>query len=298
MEEIYVTSPQFAALFKPADGGTLAALDFRANHLTLINSLGRRPEAYHTRLRSAAAAAGAGTVASIHEQIRVKEPGLDRRLRYDRWPRHAFRLLLFSPGKTYEDYESLHLEESATFAAGAYEIVGATAERLELACQVPSDAVSVSEPINRTLRVTKIFSFSQSKQGFCIACDLELSHHSAESLRLNVGLEVVFNLLAPNEPDRYFESAGQRHPLNWSAAVPASEMRVVDEWQNVAIRVEAPRASQFWIAPVETVSESEEGFERVYQGSQILSVWPAEIAADTLWTARLVLHVSPARLTT
>ena len=31
-----------------------------------------------------------------------------------------------------------------------------------------------------------------------------------------------------------------------------------------------------WISPIETVSESEEGFERVYQGSQILAVWNVE----------------------
>jgi hypothetical protein len=46
---------------------------------------------------------------------------------------------------------------------------------------------------------------------------------------------------------------------------------------------------EFWIAPIETVSESEGGFERVYQGSQILALWrPAmekmgSVSARLLW---------------
>src|SRR5579859_3420486 len=75
--ELLFTSPEFQALLKPSDGGTLAALDFRPAAATLINSILRRPESYHTRLREAAAGTGAtGATVSIHEQTRVKEPGL------------------------------------------------------------------------------------------------------------------------------------------------------------------------------------------------------------------------------
>jgi SepF-like predicted cell division protein (DUF552 family) len=45
-----------------------------------------------------------------------------------------------------------------------------------------------------------------------------------------------------------------------------SRLRLVDEWQNVAATIEAPYAKEIWVAAIETISESEEGFERVYQG--------------------------------
>ncbi len=293
-EEVYVTSPQFAALVKPSDGATLAALDFRKSDATLINSLQRRPEAYHGRLLKAASG-GVHAVSSIHEQARVKEEGLERRLRYDRWPRHAFRLLLFAPEKTYDDYEALRLEESAAFAAGAYELVAVSAEKVELACEAPLAAAEAGPAASR-LRVAKIFSFSASAYGFSVSCHLGLLHRSPEPRKLHVGLELVLNLLAAKEPDRYFEtSGGERHPLDWSGAIPASQLRVVDQWQSVAAAIEAPQASQFWIAPIETVSESEEGFERVYQGSQILAVWPAELEPETTWTAQTTLRVAPAQ---
>ena len=45
---------------------------------TLVNSILRRPEAYHATLREASGNPVAVAVASIHEQTRVKEPGLER----------------------------------------------------------------------------------------------------------------------------------------------------------------------------------------------------------------------------
>jgi len=68
---------------------------------------------------------------------------------------------------------------------------------------------------------------------------------------------------------------------------------MTDEWQKVSVTIGAPEAREFWISPIDTVSESEEGFERVYQGSQILAVWPIELAPGAAWTGRLVLKISP-----
>ena len=294
-EEIYVTSRQFAALLKPSDGATLAALDYRPSDVTLINSLERRPEAYHARLREADGGHARG-VATIHEQTRVKEEGLERYLRYDRWPRHAFRLLLFSPAKTYSDYQALRLEESAVFAGGAYHIVATSPGKVKVTCAGPLDALAPQQRTSALLRAAKTFSFSKSRQGFAVTCGVRLSQNNQEPITLHVGLEVVLNLLAPNEPDRYFEtSAGERHPLCWEAAIPASQLRLVDEWQNVTVQLEAPGASQFWIAPIETVSESEEGFERVYQGSQVLALWHATLEANAAWAVRTTLRVGPVR---
>ena len=293
-EEVYVTSPRFAALLKPADGGTLAALDFRTAEVTLINSIQRRPEAYHVRLRQPVPGPAQG-VASIHEQTRVVEEDLERRLRYDRWPRHTFRLLLFAPDKTFHDYETLRLEEDAAFAGGAYDVAAVSPGRVRLAREGALSQASAGAPTEFPLRAVKTFSFLKTDDGFGVACQFELSLRNPEPLRLCVGLEVVLNLLAANEPDRYFECSGERHPLGWRAAVPASELRVVDEWQDVAVTLEARGAHQFWIAPIETVSESEKEFECVYQGSQILAVWPAELSPGAAWAGGIVLRIAPVR---
>jgi hypothetical protein len=288
-EDIYVVSDAYAAMIKPSDGGTVAALDFRPADGTLINSMQRRPEPYHGRLHEGAVpGSGGGSAVSIHEQVRVKEEGLEQRLRYDRWARHACRLLVFAPGKTYADYDAVRLEENAALAAGAYVVKRAKDENVELVCEAPLGGA------NNTVKAVKKFSFARGPNGFVMECEVTLAA-SAATAALQVGLESIVNLLAPLEPDRYFEHDRDRHPLSWAAPIAASRIRMVDEWQNVAVSIEAADACEFWIAPIETVSESEEGFERVYQGSQILAVWPVKLEPGQPWTARLKWTVGPAR---
>ena len=49
------------------------------------------------------------------------------------------------------------------------------------------------------------------------------------------------------------------------------------------------------MTPIETISESEEGFERVYQGSQILFLCPVDLVAGTGWDGEITLQVEPVR---
>ncbi len=279
-EEIYFTSDRYAALLSPGDGATLCAIDCRGTNVALINSLQRRPESYHSVLKNAGARQEQG-LKSIHDQARAKEEGLERWLHYDRWPRHAFRLLLFGPDKTYQDCATVRLEENAALAGGNYRIVDVSKTSATLASEQSADW-----PAEKT------FTFSRNRKGFDITCDVALRRTTLGAASVVVGIEAVVNFLAPSSPDRYFESAGQHYPLRWAAAVPASELRIVDEWQEVAVTLVAPGARNFWVSPIETVSESEDGFERIYQGSQIIATWPVELQSGAEWKGRLTLVVT------
>jgi alpha-amylase/alpha-mannosidase (GH57 family) len=350
VDEVCANGKNFAAILKPSDGATIAALDFRPSAVALINSLQRRPEAYHSRLAEAArsAAGGAdGGVASIHDIVRVKEPGLEQRLRYDRWPRNSFRLLLFSQGKSFAEYEALKLEESATFAAGEYKVTNSergNSDRGNVALEMESPLEwnsnsSAGSAIR--LAVKKEFQFEESGEEFSVSCAVTLraaadpisaansaaanaipaarlisgANSASGAVRMVAGVEIVLNFLAPNEADRYFEfqrdAKPERQRLAWGDEISAASLRVVDEWQNVAAVIDAPANSnsapaiansasasansagiassvagggtKFWIVPIETVSESEDGFERVYQGSQILAFCPVELAPGGEW---------------
>jgi len=284
-EEILVEAPQFSALLKPSDGGTIAALDDRRSAVTLVNSMRRRPEAYHARLR-AVATHSAGHVASIHDQAHAKEEGLEHRLRTDRWPRHSFRLLLFAPGKNHEDCDAIRLEENAAIAGGEFQVEEAEAGRVRLAAATPfGDGV---------LRVRKQFDFAPAPEGFRVQCGIELAFSGSAPVEFQAGLELVLNFLAPDEPDRYFETPEGRRRLCWGGTIPVNSLRIVDEWQGVATQVDASAAAHIWVVPIETVSESEDGFERVYQGSEIIPVWSVRLGPESVWTATVNFRISPA----
>jgi hypothetical protein len=282
-DEMYLTSDRWAALVSPDDGGTIAALDFRPPNVTLINSLARRPESYHAKLRNISAYRGQGAQ-SIHEQTRAKEEGLERWLLYDRWPRHCFRLLVFGQEKSHEDYARVRLEEDAALAGGRYRVSGSTPTSVTLASADSTDWLA-----------DKNLSFVSTPAGFDIICDIALLRRASSPAAVKVGIEVVVNFLAPSETNRYFETDGRRFDLRWSAATLATVLRLVDGWQKAMVTLEAAGAQNFWVAPIETVSESEGGFERIYQGSQIAAVWTVELEAGAEWKARLVFRAaSPA----
>jgi hypothetical protein len=285
------SAPEYQALLKPTDGGTLAAFDFRPVAATLINSIQRRPEAYHARLREAAKTAVPGAVASIHEQTLVKEPGLERFLRYDRWPRHAFRVLLFDPARTQAEYETLELQEDAGFAGGTYNVKSSSANDVQLIRDADLTFAAKDGFTSPRLSLAKRFSFGPAPQGCEIGCEIGLKLKHSLAKPIAVGIESIINFLAPAEPDRFFETPKGQQNLRFSGVLPGPLLRMEDGWQRVRIALHAPGAKEFWIAPIETVSESEEGFERVYQGSQILAVWNPPLAAEEPWFSRLVWRI-------
>jgi 4-alpha-glucanotransferase len=335
--ELLFTSPESQTLLKPSDGATVAFFDFRSAGATLINSITRRHEAYHARVRQAANQP-VGHVASIHDQTRVKEVGLDRFLRYDRWPRHSFRVLLFDPAKTHANYETLELDEDAGFAAGAFLAKSSSPHDAEFVRESPISLLTKDGAASPNFILTKRFSFGPAPHGCELSCEvtLKLAHSShasetsdasspanfAPGQSLAIGIESVINFLAPDADDRFFESqphksnsheslghesrthrsnfrevqvlessavvvAARKEFLRFSGELPAPTLRIEDGWQKVRITLTAPNAQSFWIAPIETVSESEEGFERVYQGSQILPVWLLNLSDAKSWTTRL-----------
>jgi alpha-amylase len=286
--ELLFTAPEYQVLLKPSDGATIAVFDFRPRSATLINSMSRRPEAYHSRLKEASSSApSTGGAVSIHDQIRVKEPDLERFLRYDRFARHSFRLILCDPARTPADYETLQLNELASVAAGTFQVQNSSASGADLLLELLLSEHASDPARPPQLRITKHFLFGPSPNGCQVSCDVALSLSGPLSRPVLFGIESVINLLAPTEQDRFFETPSGPQNLRFSGALPGPTLRMRDGWQRIRVILDAPDSEGFWVAPIETVSESEGGFERVYQGSQILALWRPELTVHPSFSARL-----------
>lgn len=293
-KEILIEHPAFGMIVRPADGGTVSSLRFKPADVELVNSLARRPEAYHEQVRLGAKppeALAAGP-SSIHDHVASKELNLASFLRYDRYLRHAFRTFIFPTGKTAEDYAALALDENPALAGGAWglrtrqglsdraawQVARASGvEQLGFGLEIETRLSAGGKSL--ALNTVKTLSTSAAGGRWRLECTCKFTT-DAPAPGLTTGLEVVFNLLAPNVPDRYFlartEAGEARHPLEFAGEVNARRLLLVDEWQRVQIVLDAGPGSRWWIAPIETISQSESGFERVYQGSAILAVWPVE----------------------
>jgi hypothetical protein len=102
-----------------------------------------------------------------------------------------------------------------------------------------------------------------------------------------VELELNLNLSGGGgNPDAYYRWPGNdaRHDAHGSA--PANSLRFGNQRQGVDVAIRtSPAAKAEWSA-VETVSNSEAGFEKVYQGSCLLIRWPVALPVGERVTLR------------
>src|SRR4029450_3537408 len=94
-------------------------------------------------------------------------------------------------------------------------------------------------------------------------------------------------LSAGEAPGRYYRITGRPSLGSRGLLDCASELAMVAG--ALARACDAP-ATIAW-APVETVSLSESGFERIYQGSSLLFAWPLALAPGQSWETSLRVRV-------
>jgi alpha-amylase len=289
-EALEIGTAQVSCLIEPADGATVAAVRCKGAAANLVNSLRRRPESYHAKVR--ARAQSAGGFESIHERVASKEEGLERYLRYDRYDRHAFRTFFFTAAKTWEDFAALRLEESPGWAAGRY-LVGEPKDDGGIFTRTGPLAV---EEDSLEISLQKEFTLAAEGGGERLSCALKLDcMQGSGSFRL--GLEMILNLLAGHAPDRYYHAADWREALDWEGErILPGALGLRDEWLQLDLELTAnPLPGRWWLAPIFTVSQSEEGFEKVYQGSAILPVWDLDLKTADSWEGSLTLTIRTVR---
>jgi alpha-amylase len=59
-----------------------------------------------------------------------------------------------------------------------------------------------------------------------------------------------------------------------------AEVHLVDEWNKMEVILKADKSCNLWRFPIETVSLSESGFERIFQGSCLFLYWPLDLEPD------------------
>ena len=290
--EILLQHPAFGMVARPADGGTVSSLRFKPANLELVNSLMRRPEPYHELVRQKAMSHEAPREgpASIHDQVWTREPNMAALLRYDRYARHAFRTYVFPAAKRCEDFDYLRLDENGDLAGGPWDVVSKSGQTGSL--ELRRDALHRVNGGDVGLRAAKAVTTGCKGTTWQITCRSSLSTDRASPTPLALGIELVFNLLAPDAPDRYFLARGIRRPLEFRGEIDSPRLIMVDEWQRVQIALDADPAPHWWIVPIETISQSETGFERIYQGSAILAVWKTDPRSWRHITSTLHVEIS------
>ncbi len=244
-----------------AEGAGIGSWDLRAARVALASVLRRRPEAYHETLRRMDAAAlgttETGASLSPHEQMSAKETGLARLLVYDDHERRSgLARVLDDAGNQIGD-----------FVNGPWLSDTVTERRL------------VATRTADGLELRKAVSVDGGRLAGALQVVVDVRNVSDRSFAGTLELESNVNLMGGGaNPAAYYRWQRRvvRHDAPGSVAA-GTRLAFGNEYEGVALTALAARPAPAEWYPVETVSNSEAGFERVYQGSCLIYRWPLDI---------------------
>jgi 4-alpha-glucanotransferase len=283
--EVRLANNRLLALVAPHEGGQMYELDVKSICHNLLATLARRQEAYHRSVLRGPSAEG-DDVASIHERVVFKQEGLDQRLGYDRWIRNMLVDHFFAGDVDPAEVAAGRAEEQGDFVHAPYD---AKLRRSEGRAQLQlSREGSV---LGRKVKLTKGVTLNAGDATLEIAYLLE---NVPADIALHLAPEFNFAGLPSGADDRYFSGGqGQRlgqlgHQLDLNGM---TQLGLTDEWVGISVNLKFDQPASIWTYPVETVSQSEGGFELVHQSVAVLPHWIVVPDAEGRWSVTMRLSI-------
>ena len=287
-KEICLSGDRLVAYLAPGRGGHMYELDVRQIRTNLLATLNRRSEPYHDRIRQHAgqAATDSGGGVDPNGGVRFKQPNLDQKLQCDAWPRKSLVDHFMQPELSHQAFMD-GCGGIGDFAEGVYQSkIRRSDERVE--ATLWRDGKLGPYPV----KVTKTVSLAV-RQGSSMEIVYELENLPV-GLPIHFGVEFNFAAMPSGSSDRYYydaqgQSLGTLQSL--CETVESSRIGLVDEWLGLDVSLEVSQPAGFWTQPIQTVSQSESGFELVHQSCSVLPHWQFIAPADGKWTVTLVMSL-------
>jgi len=285
-QEVRLENDRLIALVRPAQGGHLYELDVRRAGVNLLNTLDRRPEPYHGTILETIQARGSAAASGSASEVVLKHGGLDDLIVYDRHPRKALVDHFYPIDATLDDLIAARDVERGDFVSGTYlSKVHRERDSVVLMMERPGWADG------RSIRVRKTIELAAGSPLLKVRYELEDLPRDAA---LHFAVEINLAGMAGRASDRYYSSPdGERlGMLDARLDHPSAKgLSLVDEWLDVSVGLDWTRPGGLWCFPIETVSQSEGGFEGVYQSSAVVPHWRVEGDESGRWEVEIRLAV-------
>jgi len=290
--EIRLASDGLDVWLAPARGGMIYELDLKDHRHNLLATLDRRPEAYHAQVL-----AGPGAARSIVDPSQAatfKQEGLERLVQYDTSRRKSLVDHFLDCDVSAAAVAAGKAVERGDFLGGDYGAsIHRAAERIEVVLSRSGNAWGVPLTLAKTVAV--------HAGGRSLEIAYRLSGLPAD-FRPHLAVEFNFaGLPAGAEGRRFHDGRGaDLGDLGDRLDLAACErLGLVDGWLGIDAVLTIDRASDgsqaaLWTFPIQSVSQSEGGFELVHQSVAVLPHWIVTPDASGTWGVSLRLDIGDA----
>jgi alpha-amylase len=258
-DEIVFDHKDLFLVIAPDFGGTILCLDLRKFGMNLFDIIGRHQESYHQKIKSKVKTKSHSgePVQSIHSELKIKDADIDRYLIYDSYQRLALLDHFLSPDVKVEQFYNNHF----------HEVYNVLLQKRRHSFNYESATLSLEGFCgNHSGNLTKTLSLSSNRIRFSYNLR-QIPVSSSKPVRFGVefGFRQLSRLVIGSqkiEPEKIGETARIKECII-SSLRPEAEIKL-----NSLL---AP--FDLWYFPIHSISSSESGLERIYQGTVILLSW-------------------------
>jgi len=267
--EVLLSTRQLNCYIDPHYGGSVFEIDYRPKCFNITNNLSRYEEAYHNKIRETVGAGEGQQPKSAHDIVAVKEKSLDKYLVYDWHRRFCFLDHFFEKPITADMFRTNSYTEVGDFVTQPYNVNKAATDKVSSEVVLQREGALFVQGRKAKVAVEKTYTVQQN----LISVAYKILNNDQEQINIHFGSELNFCLLAGNAPDRYYliddKKPGKPH-LASTGSQQGTKISLIDEYSGFRINVSADRQTVILRVPIETVSQSESGFERNYQCSCVV----------------------------
>jgi alpha-amylase len=289
--EVCLHNTSIVAYLNPHVGGSLYELDLCAINHNLLATLSRRPEAYHeTIVQAAGGHKTESQVSKVVEGARFKQEGLEKQLQYDRYLRKSLIDHFYEPGVTITDLAAHREVELGDFIQAPYEY---QVKRHRRAAHLI--LTREGHAAGAKIRLTKMLSLEAEGDTLAIRYALE---NLPPERALHFAVEFQFAGMAANQDDRYFHHDGQPRAGQLQTLKDLHDqghIGLVDEWLGLDATLTFTKPTGVWAFPIQTVSQSEGGFELVHQSTAVVPHWHVRGDEQGRWEIAIQLKLDTSR---
>lgn len=281
--EIRLANDKLVTWISARNGGQIYELDLRGICHNLGATIQRRPELYHAKVLQGENEKG-DEAASIHDRIVFKQADLDERLQYDSRQRNMLIDHFWDDDIDVVSIQESRAMERGDFADGEYvATIRKNPGRIQILMVREGNAWGI--PIT----IKKGVTLNQS------ANELEIAYLLSglpKDRVLHFGVEYNFAGLPDGQDDRFFSDKDGNNLGQLGSVLnldDVNELKLTDGWLGLSVNLESDQSGGIITYPVQTVSQSEAGFELVHQSVCVQPHWMIKGDSKGLWACRMKL---------
>ena len=279
-EEIIIEGKDLNLYLSPAEGGSIFEWDLRGHAYNVLSTVSRKPEAYHREIAAGEKARqkseDGGGVLSIHDGVRIKDRDIADWLIYDTMPRSSLVDRFLGSRVILEDYRKNAFEDRGNFAGQPYNCrVVPVADALQINLEREGTLLSSHGPCSLTLEKSIALAGNDGSlyisYRFVNAGDTAIDTLLAGEWNINLlgggrNEAAYYHIEGRDMGDLHLDSSGE--------ITDVDRLIMGNRYLGFELELKLDRPLTIWRYPVESVSNSEGGLEKVYQCSCVVILLP------------------------